>query len=121
MSANFLYGGRLFLTKAELDFLQLFQLGEPVTDIGHSILVFKVRQDDPHIHNNVGLVLARRGHLHAAAELFRRALVIQPEFAEAHQNLARVLRLQGNRSEAIYHYEEALRIMKTRPQALVTP
>jgi Dolichyl-phosphate-mannose-protein mannosyltransferase/Tetratricopeptide repeat len=116
VSANFVYGGKLFLTKAELDFLQSLQAGKPIADIGYSILVYKVDQHDPQISNNVGLVLARRGHLDKAVELFRRALSIQPEFVAAHQNLARVLTFQGNRSEAIYHYEEALRIMKAQPQ-----
>jgi len=69
----------------------------------------------------MGLVLANRGRIDSAVELFREALRIQPDFAAAHENLARVLILQSKRSEAIYHYQEALRIMKSRPQAATPP
>jgi len=121
ISANFLYGEELFLTQQELAFLKSFQLGEPVADIGYSILVYKLNRANPQIYHNMGLALASRGHLDKAVELLRETLRIQPDFATAHENLARVLALQGNRSEAIYHYEEALRIMRSRPRAPPPP
>lgn len=121
ISANFYYGGKLLLTERELAFLKSFQLGEPVTNIGYSILVFKLNRTNPQIYHNMGLVLANRGRIDSAVELFREALRIQPDFAAAHENLARILILQSKRSEAIYHYQEALRIMKSRPQAATPP
>ena len=121
VSANFLYGPKLFLTEQEIGFLKSAQLGEPVANIGYSILVYKLNSANPHIYHNMGLVLASRRHLDQAGALFREAVRIQPDLAAAHEHLARVLALQGNRPEAIYHYEEALRIMRTRPQALTPP
>ena len=121
ISANFLYGEKLFLTQQELAFLKSFQLGEPVANIGYSILVYKLNRANPQIYHNMGLALASRGHLDKAVELLRETLRIQPDFATAHENLARVLALQGNRSEAIYHYEEALRIIRSRPRAPPPP
>jgi hypothetical protein len=116
ISANFLYGTKLFLTPRQLGLLKSFQLGEPVANIGYSILVYKLHPNDPKIYHSMGLVLASRGHLERAAELFREALRLQPDFAMAHENLARILISQDKRTEAIYHHEEALRIMRAGPQ-----
>ncbi len=63
----------------------------------------------------MGFILARRGQLDSAIELFREALRLQPQLAEAHESLARALASQGKREEAIQHYQEALRILKSRP------
>jgi len=120
VSANFIYGRTLFLTERQWAFLKSFQLGEPVATIGYSILVYKLNADAK-LYHNMALVLATRGRLDSAVELFREALKIKPDFAEAHENLARVLNLQNKRSEAIFHYQEALRIMKSRPQTSTPP
>jgi hypothetical protein len=121
ISANFLYGGKLFLTEQELEFLRSFQLGEPVANIGYSILVYKLDRMNPQIYQNMGLVLASRGHLDLATELLRASLRIQPGLATAHESLARILLLQDKRSEAIYHYQEALRILRSLPQTSMPP
>jgi tetratricopeptide (TPR) repeat protein len=61
-------------------------------------------------HNNLGLVLAKRGALDDAINHFRRALQIDPAFVEAHTNLGNFLALQGSRREAIAHLRYALEI-----------
>jgi Flp pilus assembly protein TadD len=40
----------------------------------------------------------------------RRALQINPDYAEAHNNLGSVLMEEGRSTEALQHYEEALRL-----------
>jgi len=61
--------------------------------------------------------LAERSELEEAIEHFRQAVEIEPEHAEAHESLARAFVLQGRREEAAQHYQEALRILKSRSQA----
>src|SRR5207302_558463 len=61
-------------------------------------------------HNNLGLILARRGALQEATNHFRRAVQIDPAFVEAHTNLGNFLALQGSRQEAIAHLRQALKI-----------
>jgi Flp pilus assembly protein TadD len=66
-------------------------------------------------------MLANRGNNEEAISHFRRALQIEPEFAEAHESLGRALARQGNREEAVKHYEEAIRIVKSRAAAQALP
>jgi tetratricopeptide (TPR) repeat protein len=84
-------------------------------EIGYSILVYKLDLSDANIHYNVGLISAERGELSKAVLLFRQALRIQLEFADAHIHLAQTLALQGNKDEAVQYYNEALRILKSGP------
>lgn len=53
----------------------------------------------------------------AEAEAYRRALALRPEYAEAHVNLAVLLRSRGHTSEAAHHYQEALRVRPDYPEA----
>ncbi len=57
-----------------------------------------------------GQMLVRQGRLEGAAGLFRRALVLDPELATAHEGLGRVLAAQGKPTEAILALEEATRL-----------
>lgn len=115
VSANLLYGGRIFLTEPQKKFLDSYNLGRPSENIGCSILVYKLDLSDANIHDKAGLILAGRRELSSAANLFRQALRIQPEFADAHIHLAQTLALQGRKDEAVQHYNEALRILKSGP------
>jgi len=78
VSATHLYGADLYLTEQEKEILKSFELGEPVADIGYSILIYKVSAVNPQIYHNMGFTLARRGQLDSAIELFREALRLQP-------------------------------------------
>jgi len=115
ISANLLYGSGIFLTERQKNFLDSYKLRQPVRNIGYSILVYKLDLSDANIHYNVGLISAERGELSKAVLLFRQAPRIQPEFADAHIHLAQTLALQGNKDEAVQHYNEALRILKSGP------
>lgn len=46
----------------------------------------------PHLYNELGIVLARLGRTDEAADQFRQALKIQPDFAPARDNLQRIRR-----------------------------
>lgn len=121
ISSNFVYGGRLFLTDRQKEFLDSFGLGTAVANIGYSIFVYKLDPADPRLYYNMGFVLAGRGKFERALELFRRALRVQPNFAEAHESLGRVLALQGKTEEAIQHFQEALRLLKSRSERRSQP
>ena len=49
-----------------------------------------------------------------AVKNFQHALQIEPTAVEIHENLARTLARQGKKQEALQHYEEALRLSKSR-------
>jgi len=70
---------------------------------------------------HLAVSLAAQGEWAEAGELFQAVLQMNPGSAEAHSGLARVFTAQGKKKEAIYHYEEALRIMKSRSQSAPTP
>ncbi len=59
-------------------------------------------------HKGMGDVLFRKGRLARAAEEYRLALSLHPDWAEAENNLGNVYRAEGNRDEAEQHYRRAL-------------
>ena len=65
----------------------------------------------------MGNALARQGKIKAAIGHYRKALRINPDFADAHYNLANALVSQGNLEDAISHFSEALKIKPDFPQA----
>jgi hypothetical protein len=50
-----------------------------------------------------------------------KVLAALPQFADAHIHLAQTLALQGNKDEAVQHYNEALRILKSGPTTTKGP
>src|SRR5262249_34437022 len=66
---------------------------------------------------SLGKVYAGQGELDKAIGLFRQALQIRPDLAEGHQYLAMALTEKGWPAEANYHYQEARRIIGSRPEA----
>ena len=57
-----------------------------------------------------GITLAREGRIDEAIKHYREALQKNPDFEEAHNNLAIALYYKGNTNEAIRHLQEAIRI-----------
>jgi tetratricopeptide (TPR) repeat protein/SAM-dependent methyltransferase len=55
----------------------------------------------------LGIIAARVGNLHAASELYGRALAVNGRSAECHFNIAQVLRAQGRNGDAVAHLGEA--------------
>jgi tetratricopeptide (TPR) repeat protein len=58
--------------------------------------------------SNLGLVLQAQGKPDAAVASYRKALLYQPDHAEAHNNLGNALADLGNLDESIAHYRRAL-------------
>ena len=56
-----------------------------------------------------GRAMAREGKRDAAIAAYRAAIARDPEYAEAHNNLANLLRELGNAEDAAKHYETATR------------
>ena len=61
-------------------------------------------------HDNLGIALAGRGEVDEAIGHYRKALEVQPDYAEAHNSLAAALAGRGQIAEAIAHYRKALEI-----------
>ena len=73
---------------------------------------------DPERLCNLGAALSRVGRLDAAADAFRRALQIDPGYADAHRNDG-VCRLRaGDEAGAEDRFREALRLRPDYPEAL---
>jgi Flp pilus assembly protein TadD len=70
----------------------------------------RLKSDDEEIHNNLGVVLARKGQVEEAILHFREAVRLKPDCAKAHHNWGLALASQGRMQEAIAHYREASRI-----------
>jgi tetratricopeptide (TPR) repeat protein len=68
---------------------------------------------------NAGVTLMRDKHYAAAQEQFEQALALDETLAEAHNNLAFSLRMQGahNFERALYHYQRALELKPDLAQA----
>ena len=65
-----------------------------------------------------GLVLNEQGNLTAAERSYKKAIKINKEFAEAHNNLGNVLMSQGRYKEAEMSYREALRLLPNHAMVL---
>ena len=57
--------------------------------------------------NSLGIAHSENQEVEAAEDAFRRALKVRPTYAEAHYNLAKLLRQQGRLDQALAEYERA--------------
>jgi Tfp pilus assembly protein PilF len=64
----------------------------------------------------LAVALAEQGDFAGADKEFRQALRLEPNLAEAHAGLARALSAQGKKDEAVRHYQEAVRLLKSQSQ-----
>ncbi len=64
----------------------------------------------PKAHNNMGDVYCREGNPKKAVEEFRRAIELNPDYADAYHNLANTYEHMGKTDEAIENYSKALYI-----------
>jgi predicted Zn-dependent protease len=70
--------------------------------------------------SNLATVVAARGDSGEAEGLYLRSLAADPNQITAHFNLGNLLRRTGRSADAVPHYEDALRLSRTRPAALST-
>jgi tetratricopeptide (TPR) repeat protein len=75
------------------------------------------RRPDVAATDNLGDALVALGHWREAEPYYERALQIDPEFAQAHNNLANLYAYRGNLAGAIEHYEKALALQPDLGQA----
>jgi Flp pilus assembly protein TadD len=73
--------------------------------------ILETSPDDPSALNNLGLIVAAG----EAVELFRRAVVLRPDYADASINLANRLYADGRLDEALPWYERAIALNPNRP------
>ena len=66
--------------------------------------------DRPELHNNIGVAHERLGELRQAAECFKRALALKPDYVDAYVHLGNVCRKASRHDEAVDSYEKALRL-----------
>jgi tetratricopeptide (TPR) repeat protein len=69
-----------------------------------------VTPENPVIHNNLGIVLQKKGKLEEAIGHYRAALHIKPDYHGAHNSLGTALAATGQLAAAISHYRRALQI-----------
>ena len=69
---------------------------------------------DPARHNNLGNALHGLGRFDEAAEAYRRALALKPDYAGARYNLANLLQARGRCEEALREFEQALAVWPER-------
>ena len=60
------------------------------------------------MHYNLGLALKAQGNLDAAAESYRMALSIKPDYAEAHYNMGNIFQEQSRLNMAVACYRKAI-------------
>jgi len=65
---------------------------------------------DATYRSDKGVVHQDRGELAHAEACFRDALRLDPDYAEAHNNLGTILQAHGQPQEALAHYQQALRL-----------
>jgi 2-polyprenyl-3-methyl-5-hydroxy-6-metoxy-1,4-benzoquinol methylase/Flp pilus assembly protein TadD len=71
------------------------------------------------MYYNLGNALKALGRLREAAEYYRKAIALKPDYAEAHVNLGNTLQAEGRLDEAIGHYRRALHANPDLPSAHV--
>jgi predicted O-linked N-acetylglucosamine transferase (SPINDLY family) len=72
----------------------------------------------PALHNNLGEAFRCLGRLEEANRCYRRAVELNPKFAQAHHNLGVVSGERGAIEEAIVHYRRALAAAPRHAEAL---
>ena len=67
----------------------------------------KTSPSSPQNHNNLGDLYGRRGDLERSAEEFKKAIELNPGYADAHHNLGNTYQQMGKIEEAIANYQKA--------------
>jgi tetratricopeptide (TPR) repeat protein len=68
-------------------------------------------------HNNLGIVLLRKGQVDEAISRFQTAVDLRPENAPAHDNLAKAFLQKGQTAKAMEHYRRLLEIQPDNAEA----
>jgi arylsulfatase A-like enzyme len=68
-------------------------------------------------HNNLGMAFARQENFDRAITHYKKALEIDPDFANVYYNLGNIFLKRGELNEAIKHYTKALDLAPDLPEA----
>jgi tetratricopeptide (TPR) repeat protein len=68
----------------------------------------RANPEDPDANNLLGMAASQKGDNYAAEQFFRKALQLQTDHAEAHQNLANLLAANHDYPQAAYHFQQAI-------------
>lgn len=71
------------------------------------VVTGKTSPSSPNTHNNLGDVYGRNGDKEKAAQEFKKAIEIKPDYADAYHNLANTYQEMGKTSEAMENYQKA--------------
>jgi len=85
-----------------------------VTLFNHTL---QVTDDNPIIHNNLGVTLMKQGEEKEAWAHYIQALEINPNYADAQYNLGALLARQGKDQEAMAQFAKTLRIKPSHAEA----
>jgi len=110
ISANFRYGGELFLPTYMAELLASYGLGQPVATVGYSILIYKLDLANPRVYENAAVLTARKGALDRARLLLERALQIDSTSANGYFQMGRVSAQRGEWEDAAENFRKAVKI-----------
>jgi len=69
-----------------------------------------VTKDNYLAHNNLGSILALKGHADEAISQYREAIRLKPNYASAHYNLGTAFGMKGRTDEALGEFQETIRL-----------
>jgi tetratricopeptide (TPR) repeat protein len=82
------------------------------------LIVVEVRPDDPQAHYKLGFAANRAGRLQLAGTHLTRAVALDPEFADAHRELARVMTSTRRFEDAVRGYRRYQELRPDDPRVL---
>jgi len=101
-----------------------FYMGNLQQELGHAELALASwraslaqQPDQVVVLHNMGLTLLSRSEIAEAAEVFRRAADLAPDWAEGQSNLGQIALRRGNPDAAIGHFEQAVALDPASAQA----
>ena len=80
-------------------------------------VAIELDEDFVEARSNLGCVLAEAGDLELAEAAFRGALEYHPQYADAHFHLARLLDRTDQAEEAVFHWQQFLKLAPASPWA----
>lgn len=110
ISANFLYGGAMFLPEDLAARVARYRSIAPAAVIGHSLLVYQIDPADSRVYADAAAISERKGMFNLAAILLRKSIQLHPADADTRYQLGGVLAQQKKFPEARVQLREAVRL-----------
>jgi tetratricopeptide (TPR) repeat protein len=110
VSANFLYGGELYLPKHLATLFNRYSQRQPDASIGYSLQIFKLDLSDARVYEDAATIAAEAGAANMATALLRRSLRLDPANATAYFRLGGLMASQGKLDDAAKYYRAAIKV-----------